>query len=297
MAFVKVVKTKAYFKRFQVKWRRRREGKTDYRARKRLINQEKSKYYSPKYRLCVRITAKDIICQVISAKIIGDEVMTAAYAHELTKFGMPGPLGLTNYAAAYATGLLCARRTLAKLGLESAYEGQKEIDGEVFNVTENDDGPRPFRALLDVGLKRITTGSRSLGVAKGASDGGLLVPHNEKRFPGYDRESKSYDAEGHKHRIMGTHVADYMRYLEEEDADKYQTQFSRWIKAGVDADSVEPMYEKIHAAIRKNPITPKKAAFAGKRKPTLAKKQNRLQRINRVSQKKKAFLKRQAQDA
>jgi large subunit ribosomal protein L5e len=297
MAFVKVVKSKAYFKRFQVKWRRRREGKTDYRARKRLINQEKQKYHSPKYRLCVRITAKDIICQIISAKIIGDEVMTAAYAHELQKYGLPGPLGLTNYSAAYATGLLCARRTLAKLGLEAAYKGQTEIDGEVFNVEENDEGPRPFKALLDVGLKRVTTGSRSMGVAKGASDGGLLVPHNEKRFPGYDRESKSYDAEGHKHRIMGTHVADYMRYLEEEDADKYQTQFSRWIKAGIDADAVEPMYSKIHANIRAKPIAPKKAPFAGKTKKRLRAKMTRLQRDDRVAQKKRAFLKRQAQDA
>ena len=33
--FGKVVKNKAYFKRYQVKFRRRREGKTDYRARKR----------------------------------------------------------------------------------------------------------------------------------------------------------------------------------------------------------------------------------------------------------------------
>ena len=37
--YVKVVKNKAYFKRFQVKFRRRREGKTDYYARKRLVIQ------------------------------------------------------------------------------------------------------------------------------------------------------------------------------------------------------------------------------------------------------------------
>ncbi len=54
MPFVKVQKTKAYFKRYQVKFRRRREGKTDYRARKRLITQDKNKYNSPKYRLVVR---------------------------------------------------------------------------------------------------------------------------------------------------------------------------------------------------------------------------------------------------
>ena len=51
MGFVKVVKNKAYFKRFQVKYKRRREGKTDYFARKRLICQDKNKYNTPKYRL------------------------------------------------------------------------------------------------------------------------------------------------------------------------------------------------------------------------------------------------------
>ncbi|KRY03485.1 60S ribosomal protein L5 [Trichinella patagoniensis] len=45
MAFVKAQKSKAYFKRFQVKYKRRREGKTDYRARIRLINQDKNKLY------------------------------------------------------------------------------------------------------------------------------------------------------------------------------------------------------------------------------------------------------------
>jgi hypothetical protein len=51
------------------------EGKTDFYARKRLINQEKNKYFSPKYRLCVRLTNKDVIAQIISAKIVGDEVL------------------------------------------------------------------------------------------------------------------------------------------------------------------------------------------------------------------------------
>lgn len=80
--FVKVIKNKAYFKRYQVKFRRRRgecvclctqqlvstyvsaEGRTDYRARKRLVAQDKNKYNTPKYRLVVRFTNTDIICQV-----------------------------------------------------------------------------------------------------------------------------------------------------------------------------------------------------------------------------------------
>lgn len=35
--------------------------------------------------------------------------------------------------------------------------------------------------------------NRVFGCMKGATDGGLDVPHNEKRFPGYDRDTKSYD--------------------------------------------------------------------------------------------------------
>ena len=53
--FVKIQKSKAYYKRYQVKYRRRREGKTDYRQRKRLCCQAKNKYQSPK---CASRTVK-----------------------------------------------------------------------------------------------------------------------------------------------------------------------------------------------------------------------------------------------
>lgn len=68
MVLVKVVKNKAYFKRYQVKLKRRRQGKTDYYARKRLTVQDKNKYNTPKYRLIVRFTNKDIIAQVRKRK-------------------------------------------------------------------------------------------------------------------------------------------------------------------------------------------------------------------------------------
>uniref|UniRef100_A0A673JBN4 60S ribosomal protein L5-like n=1 Tax=Sinocyclocheilus rhinocerous TaxID=307959 RepID=A0A673JBN4_9TELE len=108
LGFVKVVKNKAYFKRYQVKFRRRREGKTDYFARKRLVIQDKNKYNTPKYRMIVRLSNRDIVCQIAYAKIEGDAIVCAAYSHELPKYGIV--VGLTNYAAAYCTGLLCARR-------------------------------------------------------------------------------------------------------------------------------------------------------------------------------------------
>lgn len=53
--------------RFQTKYKRRRSGKTDYYARKRLITQAKNKYNAPKYRLVVRFTNRDIILCVYPA--------------------------------------------------------------------------------------------------------------------------------------------------------------------------------------------------------------------------------------
>ena len=110
MGFVKVVKNKAYFKRYQVKFRRKREGKTDYYARKRLVIQDKNKYNTPKYRIIVHVTNRDLICQIVYAHIEGDMIVYTAYAHELPKCGVK--VGLTSYAAAYCTGLLLACRLL-----------------------------------------------------------------------------------------------------------------------------------------------------------------------------------------
>ena len=62
--FVKVVKNNAYFKRFQVRFRRRREGKTDYYQRRRLVTQRKNKYNTQKYRFVVKRKNQKVVCQV-----------------------------------------------------------------------------------------------------------------------------------------------------------------------------------------------------------------------------------------
>merc|ERR1711864_17779 len=92
-------------------------------------------------------------------------------------------------------------------------------NGEMYSVEDNDDGPGAFRACLDVGLKRTSTGAKVFAAMKGAVDGGLDIPHSDKRFPGYDNESKSLNADVHRGHIFGTHVADYMRHLVEEDVE------------------------------------------------------------------------------
>lgn len=251
MGFVKVVKNKAYFKRYQVKFRRRREGKTDYFARKRLVVQDKNKYNTPKYRMIVRITNKDICCQVAYARLEGDMIIGAAYSHELPRYGVK--VGLTNYAAAYCTGLLLARRILKKYGLDNIYKGQEEADGEEFYVEDVEDGPGAFHACLDVGLARTSTGARIFGAMKGAVDGGMDIPHSNKRFPGYDSESSQFSADVHKDHIFGKHVADYMSRLMEENEEVYKRQFGSFIKEGVSPDGIEEMYKKCHEAIRNNP--------------------------------------------
>ncbi|GAA0184289.1 ribosomal protein [Lithospermum erythrorhizon] len=254
MAFVKAQKSRAYFKRYQVKFKRRREGKTDYRARTRLINQDKNKYNTPKYRFVVRFTNKDIIAQIVSASITGDMVLASAYAHELPHYGLE--VGLTNYSAAYCTGLLLARRVLKTLEMDEEYEGNVEATGEDYSV-EPADTRRPFRALLDVGLLRTTTGNRVFGALKGALDGGLDIPHSDKRFAGFNKESKQLEAEVHRKYIYGGHIADYMSSMQEEEPEKYQSHFSEYLKTCLEVDGLEEVYKKVHAAIRADPSAKK----------------------------------------
>ncbi|KAK4489094.1 hypothetical protein RD792_004888 [Penstemon davidsonii] len=250
MVFVKAQKSKAYFKRFQVKYKRRRDGKTDYRARIRMINQDKNKYNTPKYRFVVRFTNTDITAQILSASIAGDMVLAAAYAHELPRYGLK--VGLTNYAAAYCTGLLLARRVLKTLEMDDEYQGNLEATGEDYSV-EPADSRRPFRALLDVGLIKTTTGNRVFGALKGALDGGLDIPHSEKRFAGFSKDSKQLDSEVHRKYIHGGHVASYMTTLEEDEPEKYHSHFSEYLKEGLEAGKLEELYKKVHAAIRSDP--------------------------------------------
>ncbi|XP_057984518.1 60S ribosomal protein L5 [Hevea brasiliensis] len=151
------------------------------------------------------------------------------------------------------------------LQMDEEYEGNVEIcnsfyvqgNGGDFSV-ETAGSRRPFRALLDVGLVRTTTGNRVFGALKGALDGGLDIPHSDKSFAGFNKESKQLDAELHRKYFYGGHVAAYMRMLMEDELEKFQTHFSEYIKKGIEADNMEEVYKKVHAAIRADP-TAKKA--------------------------------------
>merc|ERR1711972_587143 len=245
MVFVKVLKNTAYFKRFQVAKRRRREGKTDFKARRKMVRQDKNKFNNQR-----------VICQVAYATIRGDIVVASATSSDLDKFGIP--VGHKNYAAAYCTGMLVARRTLKKFGLDETFKGKEEIDGEEYHVEDEENDTRPFKAILDVGLKTTIVGGRMWGALKGAVDGGLHVPHSTKNFPGFkpaeEKGAESeYDAEAHKDRIFGKHVQEYMEMMKEEDPTKYEAHFSKYIKEGIEPDGLEDMYTEAIAKIKEDP--------------------------------------------
>lgn len=133
---------------YRVPFRRRREGKTNYRSRGALV-------LSKLPRLVVRGTLRHVIVQVVEAKATGDEVLVSAHSRELTKaFGWQGDCG--NVSAAYLTGLLCGYRAVAR-GVE--------------------------RAVLDIGLQSPSRGARVFAALKGALDAGVAVPHSEAVLP------------------------------------------------------------------------------------------------------------------
>jgi len=132
---------------YRVKLRRRREGKTDYQARKALVTSRKT-------RLVTRASNKNIEVQLIIAKPHGDEVLASANSRELIKsYGWRAPTG--NIPAAYLTGLLA--------GLQAKKAGIKE-------------------AILDIGLVSPTKGSKIFAVLSGVVDAGVEVPHSEEKI-------------------------------------------------------------------------------------------------------------------
>lgn len=266
MPFVRTLKSNAYYKRYQTKFRRRRESKTDYYARKRMVTQDLNKYGTPKFRLVSRITSHKVIAQVVYSLQKGDKCIAQATSQELKKWGLT--TGFTSYSAAYATGLLCARRLLNSFGMADMFKGVSEVDGKDYDVACDAEAVkqsrRPFKAILDIGTVKATVGNRVFGVLKGACDGGLHVPHNVKKYPGYvrgeDGAKGHYEADVHRARIMGEHIDTYMETLKGSSEDDFKRQFGKWTQclSAAKVESVEDLFEKIHEGIRADPSFKKK---------------------------------------
>jgi large subunit ribosomal protein L5e len=224
-----------------------------------MVKQDLNKYVAPKYRLVARITNSKIVAQIVYAQLVGDKVLCEANSSEFKQWGLT--TGLTSYAAAYATGLLLGRRLLTQLKMDKLYSGNEEIDGKPYNVGTNpNDERKPFMAILDIGIRRPTVGNRVFAVMKGACDAGVHVPHNVKKFPGFEKledKKTTYNAEVHRDRIFGCHIDEYMEKFEETETNK---QFKKWkqVLKAAGVESVEDMFEKIHKNIFENPARAKK---------------------------------------
>lgn len=164
---------------YTVPYRRRREGKTDYNLRRKLI-------ISKLPRLVVRKTNKNFIAQVVIATVIGDVIITSAHSRELRKrFGWLG--SLNNLPAAYLVGLLCGLRATAK-GVE--------------------------KAILDIGLHTPSKGAAVFAAMKGFVDAGIEVPYDESILPDESRVRGEHIAK-YAELLASTNVEKYSRHFSE----------------------------------------------------------------------------------
>jgi large subunit ribosomal protein L18 len=142
----------------RVSKRRRREGKTDYRARLDILK-------SPHPRLIIRKTNKYILVQIVETKDAQDRVMFSANSSDLLNNGWPKELkgSLKSKPAAYLTGYLLAKKASAKIK----------------------------KAVLDLGLNRNVKKSRIYSALKGVIDGGIEVPHKKETLPSEEDSSSN----------------------------------------------------------------------------------------------------------
>ena len=153
---------------YRVPFRRRREGRTDYRRRLSLLRAE-----AP--RAVVRKTNAGVVVQLCEYTERGDKVLASAVAHELKKLGWTASRG--NLPAAYLTGYLAGKRAAAK-GIRAA--------------------------VLDLGRQHPTKGGRVFAVLKGLLDAGVEIPHDEKVIPSEDRIKGSHIGDEAAQRFLAT---------------------------------------------------------------------------------------------
>ena len=136
---------------YVVPYRRKRQGKTNFHKRIRLL-------LSGKPRLVIRKSDHNISAQIITYQPAGDTVLASAHSRELSKLGWKG--GLKSVPAAYLVGLLI---------------GHKAKKNKI------------AEAVADIGIYTTSSGSKMYAVIKGAIDGGLNVPCNTESTPKEDR--------------------------------------------------------------------------------------------------------------
>lgn len=149
----------AHGSKYKVAFRRRREGKTNYATRMKLVDVDKA-------RLVVRVSNANVIVQVINVSKDGDVTVASAHSKELNKLGWKA--GNKNTSAVYLTAYLCGKKAVAA-GVDYA--------------------------VADIGLKSPIKGAKVFAAVKGAADAGLNVPYGESIIPSEDRINGEHIAE------------------------------------------------------------------------------------------------------
>lgn len=161
--------------RFAVKFRRSREGKTNYTKRRVRIQSDIP-------RLVARKSDRYVFAQIISFNLKGDKTLVQASTKELAKtFGWKE--NTKNLPAAYLAGLLI---------------GKRAVDAKI------------KEAAFDIGANPSIKGSRLYALLKGAVDAGLKIPHDAKVLPSADRISGKHineniqkEVESIKKKVLG----------------------------------------------------------------------------------------------
>ncbi|KYK24576.1 50S ribosomal protein L18 [Euryarchaeota archaeon SM23-78] len=134
-----------------VLYRRKREGKTNYKKRLELLKNAKP-------RLVIRKTNKQIILQIAEYAPSGDKIVCGVDSNILKRTGWK--YSCNNLPACYLAGLFLGKKALAK------------------KVNE---------AILDVGLQTPVKGSKIYAALKGVIDAGMKIPVSEDIFPSQER--------------------------------------------------------------------------------------------------------------
>ena len=132
--------------KYRISFRRRREGKTNYHRRLKLI-------ISRRKRLVIRCSNKHTTVQIVEALVQGDKILSQSHSSQLEKqFTWVHNTG--NMPSAYLSGYLC--------GLRAKKAKIQDI-------------------ILDIGI--IVHNERIKAAFRGFLDAGIEVPHDEKWFP------------------------------------------------------------------------------------------------------------------
>jgi len=182
---------------YTVKYRRKRDGLTDYKKRMKLL-------LGSKPRLVVRKSLKNITLQLVEFQPKGDKVIITSSSKELSKHGWKASTG--NISAAYLTGYLLAKKA-----------------------------KKPTECVLDIGQYTSVKGCILYAAAQGALDGGLKVPLSKEIVPNMQR-------------IRGEHIAAYAKQLK-KDKDRYQKQFAKYIKAGLDPEALPAHFDQVKKSL------------------------------------------------